>query len=399
MFGNFLNKKYFEPLILKNDINYYINIKTSKNYFVGFDISGNLFYYGQIYSESIINDEILFCRKIPFISNKKIIDYLCLENIISILDNDGNVYLYNEKDGINKIKLNQKIKKIFPFKNNFILISNEMNNSNLFLFSNNNKYKNIANFIENNFNLNFKIKKFEILNTYYFNPNELIFKIYTKYDEILEKDEKIFLLNYSMNNIYEHISTDYNNNNNFNLNKTVLNNNKSYHKINNDNYSKNLSKSYLRGNKISNLLEKLFDFKLNNIEKYKSRAINRKIKLEKININNNEILNKTYENLNKSNLYKNFIFENNENNEKKDKKLENNFNYNIYNNKNNINDNNKTNKTMSNNLKIEGNGFKIINIKQINKIIKNKDKNKNLQFNNKDKNKKNNENDKLISKK
>ena len=125
-----------------------------------------------------------------------------------------------------------------------------------------------------------------------------------------------------MNNIYEYISIDYNNNKNLNLNKTVSDNNKSYEKINNNN---NLSKSYLRGNKISYLLEKIFVNKLNNIQKYKSRSINKKIKLEKINTNNNEFLNKTFENINKSNLYKsfNFINDNNENIEKKYKKIEN----------------------------------------------------------------------------
>ena len=302
IFGKFKNKKFLVPKQIVNENNLYYNkVKCSDNYFVLMDFSGHLSYYGEINSKNLIdndlNDYKIIHKAINFdYKNEQIEDFICGNNFICILDKSGNSYLYNE-DGLNKIKIQDEIKQIYLMKNSFFLLGN--NSNKIHILQNNNENDNLYDFIINTYQIYKEMKIYSIIENYYYKPSEIIFIIESPFDLMIKmKENKIKLFNLtfskdSKDNIKTIFSKKFNDTF-FNLNDTyqsylltesVLPVNYSLSKIS-LNSSKSInetSKINFRINKISNLLEKVFDNKIEQINNKRARSVKRRLVFEKIN--------------------------------------------------------------------------------------------------------------------
>ena len=318
IFGIFNNKKYSTPKSIKNESEYYYDtIKASNNYFALLDINGFLSYYGYIQKTKYSNeDERIIHKKIEFdYKTEEIDDFICLENYICILSNHRNVFLYNES-GLYKIQINDSISKIYQMKNC------------IFLFSTNNKIIHILEYNNNNFiSKTYKIKEnIELLgfvHNYIYNPHEIIFKFKGNYFQTINN---IFTLIFSCNSNEENnliLKKNFENkiSENFSYMETQSLNQAnsslirlsqsigSSRGISNSNSLSNFS----RIDKISKMLERIFDNKLNEIKRKRSSSANRRIYLEKIierdneysNYDNNNYLTRSYNNIFNKNLKNN----------------------------------------------------------------------------------------------
>ncbi len=302
IFGTFKNKKFLVPKEVVNESNLYYNIvKCSDNYFVLMDFSGHLSYYGEINSKNLFDNELNDYKIIHKIinfdyKNEQVEDFVCGNNFICILDKSGNSYLYNE-EGLNKIKINDEIKQLYLMKNSFFLLGK--NSNNIHILQNNNESDNLYDFIINTYEIYKEMKIFSIIENYYYKSSEILFIIESPFDLLIKiKENKIKLFNLtiskdSKDNIQTIFSKKFSDTL-FNLNDTyqsylltesVLPVNFSLSKIS-LNTSKSIndtSKINFRINKISNLLEKVFDNKIEQINNKRARSVKRRLVFEKIN--------------------------------------------------------------------------------------------------------------------
>ena len=301
IFGIFINKKYSSPKLIKNEKEYcYNKIKASNNYFAILDINGYLSYYGYIQKLEYNKEDEIIHNKIEFdYKNDDIDDFICLENYICILSNHRNVFLYNES-GLYKLQINDSISYIYQMKNC------------LFLFSTNNKIIHILEYNNNIFKsktykINDNIELIGFVDNFIYNPHEIIFKFKGNY---FQNINNIFTLIYSYNlneentlilkkkfdkiqENYSYMETQSLNH----LNSSLIRLSQSIGSSRGLSYSNSLS-HYSRIDKISKMLERIFDNKLNEIKRKRSSSANIRIYLEKIIEKNNEYSN--YDNKNYS---------------------------------------------------------------------------------------------------
>ena len=300
IFGNFHNKFYYYPTFINFPNQYfYHEIKCSNNYFVVLDINGYLSYYGFIQKIYFCNEEKLSLKKVNFdYKNEAIEDFICLDNYICILSINKKVFLYNES-GLYKIQINDSFNTIYQMKNC------------IFLFSSNNKIIYILEYNDNNFysrtyKLNDNFELLGIVNNYIYNPQEIIFKMKGNY--YLENNN-IFTLIYTIdsnddNNLILRKNTENKSSENLLYTETQINT--SLNKLSQSLSSfRNNSINSSRIDRISKLLEMIFDNKINEIKRKRSSSANRKIVLEKINkkdIDLDNYLTKSYN----FNMFKNY---------------------------------------------------------------------------------------------
>ena len=301
IFGIFINKKYSSPKLIKNEKEYcYNKIKASNNYFAILDINGYLSYYGYIQKLEYNKEDEIIHNKIEFdYKNDDIDDFICLENYICILSNHRNVFLYNES-GLYKLQINDSISYIYQMKNC------------LFLFSTNNKIIHILEYNNNFFKsktykINDNIELIGFVDNFIYNPHEIIFKFKGNY---FQNINNIFTLIYSYNlneentlilkkkfdkiqENYSYMETQSLNH----LNSSLIRLSQSIGSSRGLSYSNSLS-HYSRIDKISKMLERIFDNKLNEIKRKRSSSANIRVYLEKIIDKNNEYSN--YDNKNYS---------------------------------------------------------------------------------------------------
>ena len=300
IFGNFLNKFYYYPTFINFPNQYfYHEIKCSNNYFAVLDINGYLSYYGFIQKIYFYEQEKLSLKKVNFdYKNEAIEDFICLDNYICILSINKKVFLYNES-GLYKIQINDSFNTIYQMKNC------------IFLFSSNSKIIYILEYNEHNFysrtyKLNDNLELLGIVNNYIYNPQEIIFKMKGNY--YLENNN-IFTLIYTIdsnddNNLILRKNTENKSSENLLYTETQINT--SLNKLSQSLSSfRNNSINSSRIDRISKLLEMIFDNKINEIKRKRSSSANRKIVLEKINkkdIDLDNYLTKSYN----FNMFKNY---------------------------------------------------------------------------------------------
>ena len=284
IFGTFNNFIYKFPKLIKNTNQIYFNeVKCNNNYFALLDYNGYLNYYGYILKKYYKKDENIIPKIIEFDYKNEIIDdFICLNNYICILSKRKKVFLYNES-GLFKFQIKDLIENIYQMKNSIFLFSND--NKKIYVLENN---KNENNFNARVYKINENFKLLRIINNYIDNPKEIIFLI--KSNCFLNPDN-IFTLTHSFNS---------NKNNNFftkrniNLDDKLPQNlsdiqiekklNLSLKQLNKNPLNKSNSIYHdSRINRISHFLERIFDSKINEIQRKRSTSINKKINLEKIN--------------------------------------------------------------------------------------------------------------------
>ena len=296
IFGTFKNNTFLFPKEINNDNHFYYNkVKCSENYFVIMDFSGYLTYYGNINSNINfeLNEKIKY-KKLKFdYKNEQIDDFICGKNFVCILDKKGNCYLYNE-EGLYKIKINEEIKQIYLMKNSFFLLGK---NFNIYIIQNNKNSSNISDFIVNSYEINKEINYISIVPNYYYEPLDIIFIMESSIEFISKLKEKtlsIFNLSYSKDSkdnfqtifskkIHESLFNINDSIQSFILNDSVLPVNYSLSKLSLNSTNINTTKKNFRISKISNLLEKVFDHKFNEIRKKRAKSVKRSIIYEKIN--------------------------------------------------------------------------------------------------------------------
>ena len=277
LFGTFNSQLYSIPKEIENDNNEFIDIKCSENYFVLLDIYNHLFYYGYIYNNNS-NYKNFFFKKIDFdYQNDEINNFICSNNYICILSKSFNIFLYNET-GLYKLKIQDSIHIIYQMKNNIFLISYDKKKIHI-LENNDINYNFKKELIAKTYQINDKLDLLGVCENYITNSDEIIFLIKGNPIFQYENNENIFNLLYSINYEQEIIfNKNENQNKNFDFNisnESIFPVNISLSKINNSN-------SVSRINKISSLLIRVFDNKINEIKKQRARSANRKIYLEKV---------------------------------------------------------------------------------------------------------------------
>ena len=382
IFGIFNNKKYSTPKSIKNESEYYYDkIKASNNYFAILDVNGILTYYGYIKETKKINeDERIIHKKIDFDYNtEEIDDFICLENYICILSNHRNVFLYNES-GLYKIQINDSINNIYKMKNCIFLFSTNKKIIHILEYNNNN-------FISKTYKINDNIELLGVVHNYIYNPHEIIFKFKGNYFQNIttiftlifsntsnEENNLILKNNFDNNKILENYS--YMETQSLNPgNSSLIRLSQSLGSLRGLSYSNSLS-NFSRIDKISKMLERIFDNKLNEIKRKRSCSANRRIYLEKIIERDNEY--SYYDNKNYlTRSYKNVF----------NQKLSNNFYSNLHNDRyENLNNNLVNIETFGNenlnNFEINENNSNINNDDNNNEKIENKNKIGNISFKN-----------------
>jgi hypothetical protein len=278
LFGTFNSKLYSIPIEIENYNKELIDIKCSVNYFVLLDINNHLFYYGYIGNNNC-NGKNLSLQKIEFnYKNDEIINFICLNNYICILSKSFKIFLYNET-GLYNLKIQDSIHIMYQMKSNIFLVSYDKKR--IHVLENNDINNNFQNeFNAKTYQINDKLELLGVCENYISNSDEIIFLIKGNPIFQYENNENIFNLLYSINceqGIILNKSENQNKFIDFNLsNESIYPVNISLTKINNN------SNSVSRINKISSLLIRVFDSKINEIKNKRARSANRKIILEKV---------------------------------------------------------------------------------------------------------------------
>ena len=275
LFGTFNSTLYSIPKEIENDNTEFIEIKCSVNYFVLLDIYNHLFYYGNINNNNC-NGKNLSLQQIEFnYRDDEINNFICSNNFICILSKSFKIFFYNET-GLYNLKIQDSIHIIYQMKSSIFLISYDKKR--IHILENNNTNNNFQNELTaKTYQVNDNLDLLGVCENYISNSDEIIFL--TKGNPILqyENNENIFNLLYSINCEQVIICKKSDNQNNFNIsNESIYPVNISFSKINNN------SNSVSRINKISSLLIRVFDNKINEIKKKRARSVNRKIILEKV---------------------------------------------------------------------------------------------------------------------
>lgn len=290
-----------EEIQEQRDFSYIEKIGCNDNYFACLDFSG-LFGISKWNSKEIV--------KVPFDYTKEHIEsFECGKNILCILDRRNCLYLYNENEGIFKVKLNEFIQKVQIVKGQIILLSSDFKR--IHIFSNSldhyGEIKQIANISERIYRINQNCNLRILFDCYTNNTNEIMFcfeSLYTDLQKIEINKEKLFSLelvsdfskqadnkiNYLIGkDISPFQSTNTNSNSSFSLADSVLPVNLSLTRLNSSmssgliNVNNTFSNSNTRINKITSLLERIFDNKFEIMAKRKSRSTKRRIVIERVN--------------------------------------------------------------------------------------------------------------------
>ena len=227
------------------------------------------------------NDSIFFNSNNE-IKYDKIIDIFCGEEILTFVSGKGNLFIYNEIQGLFKVKINQNnynyssilneqkldyyINSVKFIDRNFYAISK--NNSIVYEFINytyKNKLLNLFDYVQNEYEVNDKIQLSLINQPYYIKILFFQMKCFdNQFYEFMDYQDSIFKkrkYNYSNNNNY--IINSSNNNNNELLNNNY--NNNIHETTNSINSNPNLT-SMSRVSKISSMLGNIFEKKIENIK-------------------------------------------------------------------------------------------------------------------------------------
>ena len=262
----------------------------------------------------------------------------------------------------------------------------------IFLFSTNKKIIHILeynnnNFISKTYKINDNIELLGVVHNYIYNPHEIIFKFKGNYFQNIttiftlifsntsnEENNLILKNNFDNNKILENYS--YMETQSLNPgNSSLIRLSQSLGSLRGLSYSNSLS-NFSRIDKISKMLERIFDNKLNEIKRKRSSSANRRIYLEKIIERDNEY--SYYDNKNYlTRSYKNVF----------NQKLSNNFYSNLHNDRyENLNNNLVNIETFGNenlnNFEINENNSNINNDDNNNEKIENKNKIGNISFKN-----------------
>lgn len=293
--------KQLEEIKNQRDFSYIEKIGCNDYYFAYLDFSG-LLGMSKWNSKEIV--------KVPFDYTKEHIEsFECGKNILCIIDRRNCLYLYNEEEGIFKVKLNESIQKVQIVKGQILLLSSDLKRVHIFSTSlgNYGEIKQIANISERIYRINKNCNLRILFDCYTNNSNEIMFcfeSLYTELQEIEINKEKLFSLelmsdfskqednkiNYLVGkDISTFQSTNINSNSSFSLADSVLPVNISLTRLNSSmssgliNANNTFSNNNTRINKITNLLERIFDNKFEIMAKRKSRSTKRRIVIERVN--------------------------------------------------------------------------------------------------------------------
>lgn len=302
---------------IPNEFNYINNIGCSDKYIVIQDFSGIIgksIYISHSHNNGKKNDsyEII---KVPFdYMNEQVSKFECGDDVLCLLDRKGCVYLYNENEGIFKVKLHDSIVHIMIKKKYIFLINSTLNTYHI-LTMHSHKGEIIKNINENVYGLYSKYFYISQIITESNLNKELLFTVETTSDNIKKAQDnqiKMFSLRYvsdfknktdenganilivaSVNQIDPNVSmnmslySNYSTNSIFN--KTIENN------------TSIIGNNKLNGRiaKITSLLGKIFDTKLDEVEQRRARSSKKTIQIEKVNSSDYSISLFTHENLGK----------------------------------------------------------------------------------------------------
>ena len=111
---------------------------------------------------------------INVIDNLLISDISCGASMIVVIDHMGYLYLYNDKEKLFLIKLNELVRSIFCFSRNFYAIS--QNNEFLYEFVFTYYKYNFSNYIQNVYSINPHLKhQLNFINVPFFSENAIFF--------------------------------------------------------------------------------------------------------------------------------------------------------------------------------------------------------------------------------
>ena len=285
------------PQLVNDKINITpINVKCGFSYTLIEDYDKSLIYFGIISSRENLdliynknsNDDN-FINYIPFDEengkkNKKII---CGNSMIALIDINGNLYVYNDYDGLFLIQIPYSVKSVKIIHNSIYALTNDYNLIYEFQPQNNNNCS-IFDYKENLYNIINDINYIDLIDTPYYD-NVLFFTIRTSQEyvnKIKERNLKIFNQiklngkNNSSINIFNSdeskFSSTFNNDSIVNQPNTFIRNKNEKSSNNNENNQ--------RISKISKLLNQLFNKSINDIKNNTSYSIpnQNKIKLLQI---------------------------------------------------------------------------------------------------------------------
>ena len=286
------NIKFNLPQLVNDKININpINILCGSSYTIIEDFDKSLIYFGIICPKDKLNlikypNEDNYLKYIPFTDNevKKYKKIVCGNSMIGLIDFNGNLYIYNDYNGLLLVKIPYPIKSVKIIHNLIYALTNDYGL--IYEFQPSNITSSIFDYKENIYNISTDIDNIDLIDTpYYDNVLFFNFKASKEYIEKIEKDNiKIFTpiklsgKTKSSNNIF-------------------IKEERKYHSIkdsiiNKPNFfptnilEKNLDKSTKRINRISQLLNHLFDKSINDIKTINSYNIPNTNKIKLVQLTN-----------------------------------------------------------------------------------------------------------------
>lgn len=281
---------------LLNEGKLYIQKGKCGNRFIALmDFGGYLYYIGCLNSKSICSKNTLLSLSSPkFIQFDYLVtsikDFACGESIIGIIDTQGQLYLFNEDEGLLKIKLAKKIGEIAIRKKCIYALSKDTDY--IYVFSKQSSLSNIVDYIQNEFEIKKAIGEVNIIDTGYYNTNTIFFSYESDYSRAIVSETHL-------NSIFKQIKIRQNNgieissqwlrddqslsdsvypvNSSSNFNKSIL----SMSKIS------KVTKLNPRIEKISNLLGVIFDKQIDKFNEKRSRSTKKRIEVENVVVNYN----------------------------------------------------------------------------------------------------------------
>lgn len=258
------------------------------------DFGGYLYYIGCLGSKSVNrrNSILMTSHKLIQFNYQEvgIKDFACGNNVIGILDTRGQFYLFNENEGLLKIKLDKEIGQIGIRKKCIYALAKDYNY--IYVLIQPNTDTKIVDYVQNEFEINKASGQINIIDNGYYNTNTVFFSFESDYSRTI-------LSNNQLNNIFKPIRSK-KNINGIDFSTQWLRDDislcGSVYPVNNSNLNRsnasisNISrttKSKQRIERISNLLEVIFDKQIDKFNEKRSRSTKRRIEVENVVINYN----------------------------------------------------------------------------------------------------------------
>ena len=194
------NIKFNLPQLVNDKININpINILCGSSYTIIEDFDKSLIYFGIICPKDKLNlikypNEDNYLKYIPFTDNevKKYKKIVCGNSMIGLIDFNGNLYIYNDYNGLLLVKIPYPIKSVKIIHNLIYALTNDYGL--IYEFQPSNITSSIFDYKENIYNISTDIDNIDLIDTpYYDNVLFFNFKASKEYIEKIEKDNiKIF---------------------------------------------------------------------------------------------------------------------------------------------------------------------------------------------------------------